>query len=70
MYKRQIIASVSPEKLDLFHPLGGINGVVNAITFTSGMLGDVTISGPGAGRTETAYAILSDIIAIHQSAKV
>ena len=65
-----IIASVSPEKLDLFHPLGGINGVVNAITFTSGMLGDVTISGPGAGRTETAYAILSDIIAIHQSAKV
>lgn len=65
-----IIANVSPEKLDLFHPLGGINGVVNAITFTSEMLGDVTISGPGAGRTETAYAILSDIIAIHQSAKV
>jgi homoserine dehydrogenase len=24
------------------------------------------VSGPGAGRIETAYALLSDIIAIHQ----
>jgi homoserine dehydrogenase len=61
-----IVASVSPEKLSLVHPLAGIGGAVNAITFTSGMLGDVTVSGPGAGRIETAYAILSDIIAIHQ----
>ena len=61
-----IVASVSPEKLSIVHPLAGISGAVNAITFTSGMLGDVTVSGPGAGRIETAYAILSDIIAIHQ----
>ena len=61
-----IVASVSPEKLSIVHPLAGISGAVNAITFTSGMLGDVTVSGPGAGRVETAYAILSDIIAIHQ----
>ena len=60
-----IVASVSPEKLSIVHPLAGISGAVNAITFTSGMLGDVTVSGPGAGRIETAYAILSDIIAIH-----
>jgi len=45
--------------------LSGISGAVNALTFTTDMLGDVTISGPGAGRIETAYAILSDIIAIH-----
>ena len=61
-----IVASVSPEKLSIVHPLAGISGAVNAITFTSGMLGDVTVSGPGAGRIETGYAILSDIIAIHQ----
>ena len=61
-----IVASVSPEQLSIVHPLAGISGAVNAITFTSGMLGDVTVSGPGAGRVETAYAILSDIIAIHQ----
>ncbi|MDG0969460.1 MAG: homoserine dehydrogenase [Porticoccaceae bacterium] len=61
-----IVASVSPEKLSVEHPLAAISGAVNAITFTSDMLGDVTVSGPGAGRIETAYAILSDIIAIHQ----
>lgn len=65
-----VVASVSPEKLSLEHPLAGISGAVNAITFTSGMLGDVTVSGPGAGRTETAYAILSDIIAIHQRKEI
>jgi homoserine dehydrogenase len=61
-----IVASVSPEKLSAEHPLSGISGAVNALTFTTDMLGDVTVSGPGAGRIETAYAILSDIIAIHQ----
>jgi homoserine dehydrogenase len=61
-----IVASVSPEKLPIVHPLACISGAVNAITFTSTMLGDITVSGPGAGRIETAYAILSDIIAIHQ----
>lgn len=65
-----VVASVSPEKLSLEHPLAGISCAVNAITFTSGMLGDVTVSGPGAGRIETAYAILSDIIAIHQRKEI
>jgi homoserine dehydrogenase len=60
-----IVASVLPEKLSMEHPLSGISGAVNALTFTTDMLGDVTVSGPGAGRIETAYAILSDIIAIH-----
>lgn len=30
------------------------------------LLGTVTVSGPGAGRIETAYALLSDIIANRQ----
>lgn len=30
------------------------------------LLGTVTVSGPGAGRIETAYALLSDIIAIRR----
>ena len=29
--------------------------------------GDVTIIGPGAGRFETGFAILSDILAIHNN---
>ena len=62
-----ITCSVSPQKLDLSHPLAGISGVTNAVMFDTSYLGPVTISGPGAGRKETAYALLSDIIAIDAS---
>ena len=61
-----VTASVAPVKLAASHPLAGISGPANAMTYTTDMLGDVTVSGPGAGRMETAYAILSDIIAIHE----
>ena len=37
----------------------------NAVAFDTDLLGTVTVSGPGAGRIETAYALLSDLIAIH-----
>ncbi|MFZ2520710.1 MAG: homoserine dehydrogenase, partial [Anaerolineae bacterium] len=39
----------------------------NAITFTTDLLGDVTLVGPGAGRQETGFAVLSDLldIALH-----
>jgi homoserine dehydrogenase len=59
-------ARVSAECLPVTHPLTGVSGAVNAVTFTTQMLGDVTITGPGAGRIETAYALLSDIIALHR----
>ncbi|EEP74763.1 homoserine dehydrogenase [Micromonospora sp. ATCC 39149] len=59
-------ARVSPRALPAHHPLAGISGPVNAVAFHTDLLGIVTVSGPGAGRTETAYALLSDIIAIHQ----
>lgn len=58
-------AEVRPVALSLDHPLAGISGATNAIAFDTDLLGHVTVSGPGAGRTETAYALLSDIIAIH-----
>jgi homoserine dehydrogenase len=35
------------------------------VSFNTDLLGPVTVSGPGAGRVETAYALLSDIIAMH-----
>jgi homoserine dehydrogenase len=62
-----ISASVEPRLLKHDHPLSGISGVTNAVSFTTDLLGAVTVSGPGAGRTETAFALLSDIISIHQS---
>ena len=62
-----VSASVEPRLLSNDHPLASVCGATNAVSFTTGLLGAVTVSGPGAGRTETAFALLSDIISIHQS---
>ncbi len=59
-------ASVKPEKLPLTHPLANIMGATNALTFTTDLLGDVTIIGAGAGKIETGYSILTDILEIHR----
>lgn len=61
-----IRAAVRPERLDAVHPLYGVNGALNALTFTTHLLGDVTVSGPGAGRLETGYALLGDLLAIRR----
>jgi homoserine dehydrogenase len=61
-----VIASVAPEMLPLSHPLAGIMGATNAMTFTTDLLGDVSIVGPGAGRTETGFSILVDLLKIHR----
>jgi len=57
-------ARVRPERIPRTHPLAAVRGATNAITFTTRLLGDVTMIGPGAGRLETGYAILCDLLAI------
>lgn len=58
----KVHGSVGPEEVDLTHPLAGVMGGTNAMTITTDILGDVTIVGPGAGRAETGYSALIDII--------
>jgi homoserine dehydrogenase len=57
-------AAVAPEEVDLSHPLAGVMGATNAVTVTTDTLGDVTIAGPGAGRRETGFSLLIDLIEI------
>lgn len=64
-----IVGTVQPIALQNDHPLAGISGATNAVSFTTDLLGAVTVSGPGAGRVETAYALISDIIAVDEFAK-
>ena len=64
-----IVASVAPEMVPLSHPLAGVMGATNALTFTTDLLGDITIVGAGAGRIETGYSILTDLLRIHHSQK-
>jgi homoserine dehydrogenase len=61
-----VVASVSPQCLPNTHPLAAVSGATNAVTFDTNYLGQVTVSGPGAGRLETGFALLSDINAIHR----
>lgn len=60
----RVVGSVRPEEIDLDHPLAGVMGATNAITITTDTLGDVTMVGPGAGKRETGFSLLADIITI------
>lgn len=57
---------VTPKEIPLSHPLAAVAGVTNALTITSAHLGEVTLTGPGAGRKETGQALLTDLIAMKQ----
>ena len=46
-------ASVAPEEVSFSHPLASVMGAMNAVTITTDTLGEVTVSGPGAGKKET-----------------
>ena len=59
----RFLGKVQPTKLNATHPLANIGGASNAISYTTDLLGDVTLIGPGAGRIETGYAVIADILA-------
>jgi homoserine dehydrogenase len=63
----KVVASVRPTRLPISHPLASVSGATNAITFTTELLGDVTVVGPGAGRLETGYALVCDLLAMHRA---
>jgi homoserine dehydrogenase len=60
-------ASVEPLALPLDDPLAGIGGVLNAIHFRTELLGSLTVVGPGAGRQETGFSMLSDLLSVHRA---
>jgi homoserine dehydrogenase len=62
-------ASVAPQKLPLSDPLAGVMGAQNALSLVTDLVGKVTIQGAGAGKTETGFSILSDMLAIHRRLK-
>lgn len=57
-------AHVGPEFLPLAHPLN-VPGPLNAVTYTTEQLGEITLVGKGAGGRETSAALLRDLIDIH-----
>lgn len=56
--------SVQPVRVALDDPLASVKGATNAITFSTTLLGDVTLIGAGAGRVQTGYALIADLLAL------
>jgi homoserine dehydrogenase len=70
----KLIAKATPDggevgavRLPLSDPLAGVGGATNAITLQTDLLGAVTLVGPGAGRLETGFAILADVLNVNES---
>ncbi len=53
---------VYPAFLYAEHPLASVNGSFNAVTIESPAITEITLSGPGAGGSQTASAVLGDVI--------
>jgi homoserine dehydrogenase len=62
----EVRGSVGPQLVELSHPLAGVGGATNAVTIGTDALGDVTIVGPGAGRAETGFSLLNDVLHIRR----
>jgi len=60
----EVKASVKPICMPMTHPFAAVNGATNAIHYTTELLGEVTLIGPGAGRVETGLALINDLISV------
>ncbi|MGD1148898.1 MAG: homoserine dehydrogenase [Thermoanaerobaculaceae bacterium] len=57
-------AAVAPRLVDMSQPLAGVMGATNAVAIKTDALGEVTIVGPGAGRAQTGFSMLTDLLHI------
>jgi homoserine dehydrogenase len=57
-----ISVRVHPAFLYRGHPLASVHGPFNAVTVESDTIIEVTLSGPGAGGSQTATAVLGDVV--------
>ncbi len=63
---REVRASVTVEELPLEHPLASIEGTSNGLLARTDMLKELLISERNPGIRQTAFALYSDLIAIHE----
>ena len=57
-----VAVHVYPAFLYADHPLASVGGAFNAVTIESPAITEITLSGPGAGGSQTASAVLGDVI--------
>ena len=55
---------VRPCLVDRHHPLAAVEGAFNAVMLQGDAIREITLEGPGAGGTETASAVVADLLSI------
>lgn len=64
-----VTASVEPKRIPVSDPLASVSSATNAILYQCDLAGPITLTGAGAGITETGYSLLIDLIHIHRRKK-
>ncbi len=62
----EVHASVTVEELPFEHPLASVDGTSNALLARTDMLPELLVSERNPGLRQTAFAVYSDLIAIHE----
>ena len=60
----RIDVRVGPALVDTHHPLAAVEGAFNAVMLQGDAIREITLEGPGAGGSETASAVVADMVSI------
>jgi len=60
---------VGPERVAAASPLGSVRGTSNVLIIETDLMGELVIFETNPGIEQTAYALLSDLIRVHEEAK-
>ncbi|MFL5912309.1 MAG: homoserine dehydrogenase [Gaiellaceae bacterium] len=55
---------VQPALVERSHPLAAVDGAFNAVMLQGDAIREITLEGPGAGGTETASAVVADLVSV------
>jgi homoserine dehydrogenase len=55
---------VRPALVDRRHPLAAVEGAFNAVMLQGDAIREITLEGPGAGGSETASAVVADMVSV------
>jgi homoserine dehydrogenase len=60
----EVDVRVQPAFVDRSHPLAAVDGAFNAVMLQGDAIREITLEGPGAGGTETASAVVADLVSV------